>query len=111
MLLASLTKAGASDGEGFDYNTPSADYWLVEIAAFETGLSADMLRSMAERPVVFTCSNPDPEIIFLDKMAEQAQPIEDKGIARYEQNLEKAKVEKVVGPEGIKGKFSMSEDF
>ena len=34
----------ASDGEGFDYNTPSADYWLVEIAAFETGLSADMLR-------------------------------------------------------------------
>ncbi|MAT93885.1 MAG: malate dehydrogenase [Halioglobus sp.] len=26
-------------------------------------LSADMLRSMAERPVVFACSNPDPEIM------------------------------------------------
>ncbi len=25
-------------------------------------MSADMLRSMAERPVVFACSNPDPEI-------------------------------------------------
>lgn len=27
-----------------DYNTPSADYWLVEIAGLETGLSVDMLR-------------------------------------------------------------------
>ena len=27
-----------------DYNTPSADYWLIEIAGLETGLSADMLR-------------------------------------------------------------------
>jgi hypothetical protein len=25
-------------------NTPSADYWLVEIAGLETGLSVDMLR-------------------------------------------------------------------
>ena len=31
-------------GEGFNYDTPDADNWLVEIAAFETGLSADMLR-------------------------------------------------------------------
>ena len=31
-------------GEGFDYNTASADYWLIEIAAVESGLSADMLR-------------------------------------------------------------------
>lgn len=31
-------------GEGFDYNTPRADNWLIETAAHETGLSADMLR-------------------------------------------------------------------
>ena len=31
-------------GEGFDYDTNSADYWLCEIAAFETGVSQDLLR-------------------------------------------------------------------
>ena len=31
-------------GEGFNYNTPHADNWLIETAAFGTGLSADMLR-------------------------------------------------------------------
>jgi hypothetical protein len=30
-------------GEGFDYNTVDADYWLVEIAGFETGVSQDLL--------------------------------------------------------------------
>lgn len=31
-------------GEGFNYDNPSADFWLTEIAAVQTGLSADMLR-------------------------------------------------------------------
>lgn len=31
-------------GEGFDYNTPSADYWLAEISGLPSGLSADLLR-------------------------------------------------------------------
>ena len=31
-------------GEGFDYDTPRADNWLVETAAHGTGLSSDMLR-------------------------------------------------------------------
>ena len=31
-------------GEGFDYDTPSADYWLVEMSGLPSGLSADMLR-------------------------------------------------------------------
>ena len=31
-------------GEGFDYNTCDADYWLIEIAGFETGVSQDLLR-------------------------------------------------------------------
>lgn len=31
-------------GEGFDYDTPSADYWLVEISGLPSGLSADLLR-------------------------------------------------------------------
>ena len=31
-------------GEGFNYNTPAHDYWLVEISGVPAGLSADMLR-------------------------------------------------------------------
>ena len=31
-------------GEGFDYDTPNADYWLVEISGLPSGLSADLLR-------------------------------------------------------------------
>ena len=31
-------------GEGFDYDTPRPDNWLIETAAHETGLSSDMLR-------------------------------------------------------------------
>ena len=31
-------------GEGFDYNTGNPDYWLLEIAAVQTGLGSDMLR-------------------------------------------------------------------
>jgi hypothetical protein len=31
-------------GEGFDYDTPSADYWLAEISGVPSGLSAGMLR-------------------------------------------------------------------
>jgi len=31
-------------GEGFNYNTPKFDYWLVEISGVPSGLSADMLR-------------------------------------------------------------------
>ena len=31
-------------GEGFDYDTPQADYWLAEISGLPSGLSADMLR-------------------------------------------------------------------
>ena len=37
-------------GEGFDYNTHQVDYWLVEIAAFPTGLSADLLRYQTGMP-------------------------------------------------------------
>ena len=31
-------------GEGFDYDTSEADYWLTEISGLPSGLSADMLR-------------------------------------------------------------------
>jgi hypothetical protein len=44
-------------GEGFDYNTASADYWLIEIAAAASGLSADMLRSPADP------STPNPVLV------------------------------------------------
>ena len=33
-----------TDGEGFDYDTASADYWLTEISGLPSGLSSDMLR-------------------------------------------------------------------
>ena len=73
--------------QDFEYTTAAIYIWGATYIAY-----ADYLYN-APVPASFA-SNPDLEIIFLDKMAEQAQPIEDKGIARYEQNLEKAKVEK-----------------
>lgn len=32
------------DGEGFNYEAASAEYWLVEIAGLAFGLTSDMLR-------------------------------------------------------------------
>ena len=41
---ACLHVPNGRSGEGFDYDTDSADYWLVEISGLPSGLSADMLR-------------------------------------------------------------------
>ena len=73
--------------QDFEYTTAAIYVWGATYIAY-----ADYLYN-APVPAAFA-ADPDLEIIFLDKMAEQAQPVEEKGLARYEQNLEKAKAEK-----------------
>ena len=73
--------------QDFEYSTAAIYIWGSTYIAY-----ADYLYD-APVPRAFA-ADPDLEIIFLDKMAEQAQPIEEKGITRFQQNLEKAKNEK-----------------
>jgi hypothetical protein len=44
-IMPLLTLADcAADGEGFNYDDASADYWLTEISGLALGLPSDMLR-------------------------------------------------------------------
>ena len=42
-----------ADGEGFDYNSATPDYWLVEMSGLVFGLTADMLRYPGMTPFHF----------------------------------------------------------